>query len=88
MRNNWGKISENTSNYFFRSSRSQFAVIGDDLLVQLRQILEEEPRQGESRVFTMARNVYKVRIVEKCFLLLALDIFPPVSRLMSNKMSV
>ena len=60
---------------FFRSSRSQFAVIGDDLLVQLRQILEEEPRQGESRVFTMARNVYKVRIL----LLLALDIFPSVS---------
>ena len=50
-------------------------MIGDDLLVQLRQILEEEPRQGESRVFTMARNVYKVRIL----LLLALDIFPSVS---------
>ena len=52
-------------NYFFlkiiRSSRSQFAVIGDDLLVQLRHILEEDPKDEESRVFTMARNVYKVR---------------------------
>ena len=38
-------------------------MIGDDLLVQLRQILEEEPRDGESRVFTMARNVYKVRLL-------------------------
>ena len=46
----------------FRSSRSQFAVIGDDLLVQLRHILEEDPKDGESRVFTMARNVYKVSI--------------------------
>jgi len=42
-----------------RSSRSQFAVIGDDLLVQLRHILEEDPKDEESRVFTMARNVYK-----------------------------
>jgi len=42
-----------------RSSRSQFAIIGDDLLQQLRHILEAEPEAGESRVFTMAKNVYK-----------------------------
>jgi len=42
-----------------RSSRSQFAIIGDELLQQLRMILEEEPHEGESEVFTMARNVYK-----------------------------
>ena len=42
-----------------RSSRSQFAVIGDELLQQLKHILEAEPEAGESRVFTMARNVYK-----------------------------
>ena len=28
-------------------------------MVQLRHILEEEPKEEESRVFTMARNVYK-----------------------------
>ena len=28
-------------------------------MVQLRHILEEEPKAAESRVFTMARNVYK-----------------------------
>lgn len=42
-----------------RSSRSQFALIGDDLLQQLREILEAKEEKGESRVFTMARNVYK-----------------------------
>ena len=42
-----------------RSSRSQFGIIGDDLLQQLRHILEAEAEEGESRVFTMARNVYK-----------------------------
>jgi len=42
-----------------RSSRSQFAVIGDKLIQQLRMILEHEAEEGESRVFTMARNVYK-----------------------------
>ena len=30
-------------------------------MVQLRHILEEDAMPGESRVFTMARNVYKVR---------------------------
>jgi len=42
-----------------RSSRSQFAIIGDELLQQLKHILEAVPEPGESRVFTMARNVYK-----------------------------
>ena len=42
-----------------RSSRSQFAIIGDRLLEQLRAILEAEAEEGESRVFTMARDVYK-----------------------------
>merc|ERR1719244_715564 len=42
-----------------RSSRSQFAIIGDTLLQQLRVILESDPVEGESRVFTMARNVYQ-----------------------------
>lgn len=42
-----------------RSSRSQFALIGDDLLQQLREILEAPAEKGESRVFTMARDTYK-----------------------------
>ena len=35
--------------------RSQFALIGDDLLQELREILEAPANPGESRVFTMAR---------------------------------
>jgi len=48
-----------------RSSRSQFAIIGDELIQQLRVILEEEGHKGESEVFTMARNVYKACMGEE-----------------------
>jgi len=48
-----------------RSSRSQFAIIGDELLQQLRIILEDEGHEGESHVFTMARNVYKACMDEE-----------------------
>merc|ERR1719319_2070616 len=48
-----------------RSSRSQFAIIGDELLIQLRGILEAEAEEGESRVFTMARDVYKACMGEE-----------------------
>eukprot|EP00090_Calanus_glacialis_P020602 TRINITY_DN3177_c0_g1_i1.p1 TRINITY_DN3177_c0_g1~~TRINITY_DN3177_c0_g1_i1.p1 ORF type:complete len:763 (-),score=121.64 TRINITY_DN3177_c0_g1_i1:74-2362(-) len=48
-----------------RSSRSQFAIIGDELLQQLRVILEDEGHEGESHVFTMARNVYKACMDEE-----------------------
>ena len=53
-------IEISSSLFFSWSSWSQFAVIGHDILVQLRHILEEDPKDGESRVFTMARNFYKV----------------------------
>ena len=43
-------------------------------MVQLRHILEEDAMPGESRVFTMARNVYKVRtsvqILAMCIMIL------------------
>lgn len=42
-----------------RSSRSQFALINEDLIQKLREILEEPAQPGESRVFTMARDTYK-----------------------------
>jgi len=48
-----------------RSSRSQFAIIGDELLQQLRVILEDPGHDGESSVFTMARNVYKACMDEE-----------------------
>ena len=48
-----------------RSSRSQFAIIGDSLLQQLRLILEEKSQPGESEVFTMARNVYQACMDEE-----------------------
>ena len=35
--------------------RSQFALINEDLIQKLREILEEPAQPGESRVFTMAR---------------------------------
>ena len=36
--------------------RSQFAIIGDSLIQQLKEILEGEEEEGESRVFRMARS--------------------------------
>jgi len=41
------------------SSRTQFKIIEDRLLEQLRAILEADGEEGESRVFTMVRDVYK-----------------------------
>ena len=41
------------------SSRDHFEIIRDRLLQQLRAILEADTEEGESRVFTMARDVYK-----------------------------
>merc|ERR1712112_285300 len=42
-----------------RSSRDPMAIMRDRLLEQLRAILEADTEEGESRVFTMARDVYK-----------------------------
>ena len=40
---------------YLNSYRSQFAVIGDELIQQLKEILEGEAEEGESKVFKMAR---------------------------------
>jgi len=42
-----------------RSTRSQFALIRESLQQQMREILEEEPTTPQSKVYDMARNVYK-----------------------------
>ena len=42
-----------------RSSRSQFAIIDDDLEQQLRDILEANITAGDSSVFVMAKAQYK-----------------------------
>ena len=42
-----------------RSSRSQFAIIDDDLEQQLRDILEGNVTEGDSSVFVMAKAQYK-----------------------------
>lgn len=42
-----------------RSSRSQFAIIDDDLEQQLRDILEANITEGDSSVFVMAKSQYK-----------------------------
>jgi len=48
-----------------RSSRSQFAIIGDELLHQLRFILEEDARVEDDSVFQMAKDVYKACMDEE-----------------------
>ena len=48
-----------------RSSRSQFAIIGDDLLHQLRVILEEKEDKEEESVFNMATDVYEACMDEE-----------------------
>ena len=42
-----------------RSSRSQFAIIDDDLEQQLRDILEANITEGDSSVFVMAKAQYQ-----------------------------
>ena len=42
-----------------RSSRSQFAIIDDELDEQLRDILEDDATEGGSLVFHQARDHYK-----------------------------
>ena len=44
-----------------RSSRSQFAIIDDDLEQQLRDILEANITEHDSSVFVMAKAQYKAR---------------------------
>ncbi len=41
-----------------QSSRSQFAIIDDELEEQLRAILESNETEDESKVFKMARDQY------------------------------
>lgn len=59
-----------------RSSRSQFAIIGDDLLHQVRVILEEKTTvegQEEDSVFDMAKDVYKACMNEELIEEIGLD---------------
>ena len=42
-----------------RTRMSSFSVLGDELLTQVRMLLEEENAPGEPKPFQMARNVYK-----------------------------
>eukprot|EP00092_Neocalanus_flemingeri_P081366 GFUD01101616.1.p1 GENE.GFUD01101616.1~~GFUD01101616.1.p1 ORF type:complete len:767 (-),score=189.44 GFUD01101616.1:111-2411(-) len=57
-----------------RSSRSQFAIIGDDLLHQLRIILEEEEENKlDNSVFDMAKDVYKACMDEEMIEEVGLD---------------
>jgi len=56
-----------------RSSRSQFAVIGDELIQQLKEILEGEAEEGESKVFKMARDMYKACMDEEKIEKIGLD---------------
>ena len=42
-----------------RTRMSSFSVLGDQLLTQVRMLLEEKGKEGEARPFTMARDVYK-----------------------------
>ncbi len=58
-----------------QSSRSQFAIIDDELEEQLRAILESNETEDESKVFKMARDQYNAcmdldQVISLAFILL------------------
>ena len=54
-----GGFMERTSIPDDRTRMSSFSVLGDELLTQVRMLLEEESYPGEPKPFRMAKDVYK-----------------------------